>query len=113
MEDTPNLFESLLERVTDFGKTSYELARLKTIEKTADIVSSFIPHSISFVLFASFMLFFNLGLAFWLGEILDRLFYGFLLVASFYGFIGFVLHFFLHNWLKKVINNNFIKLLLK
>jgi hypothetical protein len=59
------------------------------------------------------MLFLNLGLAFWLGEILGRTFYGFFVVAAFYGIAGIVLHFFMHDWLKKIIGNYFIKNVLK
>ena len=72
MEDNAKLIESLLERAAEYGKTSFELVKLKALDKTSDVVSSFIPHSVVFVLIASFMLFLNLGLAFWLGEILGK-----------------------------------------
>jgi len=34
-------------------------------------------------------------------------------VAGFYGFIGIVLHFFMHKWLKKIVCNSIIKQVLK
>jgi hypothetical protein len=52
-------------------------------------------------------------LAFWLGEILGRIFYGFFVVAAFYGITGIILHFFMHNWLKKTISDYIIKNVLK
>ncbi|MFA6924799.1 MAG: phage holin family protein [Bacteroidales bacterium] len=113
MEDNAKSIESLLERTTEYVKTSYELVKLKAADKTSDVVSSFIPHSVVFVLIASFMVFFNLGLAFWLGEILDKTYYGFFVIAVFYGIIGIVLHFFMHKRLKKLICNYIIKQLLK
>jgi fatty acid desaturase len=113
MEDNAKLVESLIEKATEYGKTSFELVKLKALDKTSDVVSSFIPHSVVFVFIASFMLFFNLGLAFWLGEILGQIFYGFFVVAAFYIFIGMVIHFFMHKWLKKMINNYIIKQVLK
>jgi hypothetical protein len=112
-EDHTKLIESLFERVTDYGKTSYELVKLKAIDKTSDVVSSFVPHSVVFVLIASFLLFLNLGIAFWLGEILSRTFYGFFVVAGFYLLAGLFLHFFLHQRIKKLICNYIVKLLLK
>ncbi len=112
MEDN-NLFESLLERTADYGKASFELVKLKALDKTSDAVSSLIPNTIVLVLVAVFIIFLNLGLAFWLGEILGRIFYGFLAVAAFYGLAGLVLHFFMHDWLKKIIGNYFIKNVLK
>ena len=69
MEDKTNIFESLLEKASDYGKTSYELVKLKAVDKTSDVVSSFIPHSVVFIMIASFILFLNLGIAFWLGDL--------------------------------------------
>ena len=112
MEDNAKLIESLLERVAEYGKTSYELIKLKAVDKTTDVVSSFIPNVVAFVLIVSFMIFFNLGLAFWLGEIFGRIYFGFFVVAAFYGIIAIVLHFFMHNRLKRIISNYIIKKLL-
>jgi hypothetical protein len=109
MEDNEKLIESLLERAADYGKTTFELVKLKALDKTSEVVSSLVPHSFVFVLIALFMLFLNLGLAFWLGEILGKTFYGFLVVAAFYGFIGIVIHFFMNKWLKKLVFNYIIK----
>ena len=113
MEDHSKSIESLIERVTDFSKTSYELARLKTLDKSSDVASSLIPHSIVFVLFASFMLFANFGLAYWLGEILGNTYYGFFVIAGFYVITGLVLHFFFHKRIKNLIWNSIIKQVLK
>jgi len=113
MEDNEKLIESLLERAAEYGKTSYELVKLKALDKTSDVVSSFIPHYVVIVLIASFMLFFSLGLAFWLGEILGKTYYGFFVVAAFYGIIGIIIHFFMHKWIKKLVCNYFIKQVLK
>jgi len=48
MEDSANLLETLLERVTEYGKTSIELVKLKTLDKTTDIVSSSFLYLLSF-----------------------------------------------------------------
>jgi hypothetical protein len=109
MEDQLKLIESLVDKVADYGKKSYELAMLKTLDKTSDIVSSMIPHSFVLILLASFMLFANFGLAFWLGEILSSNYYGFFLVAGFYVITGLVLHFFFHKRIKNLIWNYIIK----
>jgi len=113
MEDTTKSVETLIEKVTDYGKTSYELAKLKTLDKSSDVASSLIPHSIVFVFFASFMLFANFGLAFWLGEILGNTYYGFFVIAAFYVITGLVLHVFFHKRIKNLIWNSIIKQVLK
>ena len=113
MEDNAKLIESLLEKAADYGKTSFDLIKLKALDKTTDAVSSFIPHSFVFVILAIFLIFLNLGLAFWLGEILGNIYFGFFVVAGFYGIVGIVLHLFLHKWIKRVICNYLIKNVLK
>jgi len=112
MQDNAKLIETLFERTVEYGKTSFELVKLQALDKTTDVVSSFVPHSVVFVLVASFVLFFNVGLAFWLGEILGKVYYGFFVVAAFYGIIAIVIHFFMHKRLKKMVGNTMIKQML-
>jgi fatty acid desaturase len=109
MEDNTDLLETLLERASEYGKTSFELVRLKTLEKATDIVSSLVPQSIAIMLIVSFILFLNLGIALWLGDILGKLFWGFFVIAAFYILAGIVIHFFMHNWIKKLVSDYFIK----
>jgi fatty acid desaturase len=113
MEDNSKLLETLLESATDYGKTSFELLKLKVLDKTTDVISSVIPYSVVLVLIASFMLFLNLGLALWIGEILGKMFYGFFVVAGFYAFTGIIIHFFMHKWFKKRVSDYFIRRVLK
>jgi ABC-type multidrug transport system permease subunit len=113
MEENAKLLESLLERATEYGKTSFELVKLKALDKTSCVISSFASSSVIFILIASFLLFFSLGLSFWLGEILGEVCFGFFVVAVFYIIIGIVLNFFMHKWLKRIFTNYIIKQLLK
>lgn len=112
MEDSQNHLEALLQTATEYGKTNYQLAKLKLIDKTSNVVSSIVPLIIVFAILSSCMLFCSLGVAFWLGDMLEKVYYGFFVVAGFYCFIGFVIHFILHKKLKKVICNYIIKLAL-
>ena len=113
MEDHEKLIESLLERATEYGKTSYELVKLKALDKTSDVVSSFIPRSIVIFLVSSFMLFVNIGLGFWIGEILGKIYFGFFVLAAFYGFLGIIIYFFMRKLIKKNVSNYIIKQMLK
>ena len=113
MEDKTNILDSLLERAYEYGDTSIELIKLKTLDKTTDVVSYLIPRSIVFGLIVSFMIFLNLGLAFWLGEILGKIFYGFFAVAGFYFIAGMVVYFLLHKWIRRLAGDYFVKQMLK
>lgn len=112
MEDNAKQIESLAESTAEYAKTSYKLVKLKVIDKISDTISSLIPHSVVFVIIAIFLLFCNLGVVFWLGDILGEIYLGFFVVAAFYGFLGIVM-LIMHNWLKKNIYNKIIKQLLK
>jgi len=113
MESNKELFESLLGKVAEYGKTNYELLKLKVLDKASDVISSLIPHSVVFVLIAFCLFFFNLGLAFWIGEILDNTFFGFIAVAAFYGIIGLIVRLFMFKGLKRIVGNYIIKQVLK
>ncbi|PKP41430.1 MAG: hypothetical protein CVT93_08400 [Bacteroidetes bacterium HGW-Bacteroidetes-10] len=113
MEDNVKLIEKLLERVVEYSKTSFELLKLKALEKTSDVASTLALHSVAFVLIASFMLFLNLGLAYWLGELTGKLYYGFFLIGGFYLLTVIVMFLFMRRWIKEVVTNYIIKHLLK
>jgi hypothetical protein len=113
MDENVNVVEELIEKSTEYIKWGVELVKLKTIDKTSDVVSTLVPLSIVFLLLTSFLIFLNLGIAFWLGHILNNTFYGFFVVAGFYAVAALIIHFFLHKWLKKKIGNYMVKQLLK
>jgi hypothetical protein len=113
MEDNAKLLESLLDKAKEYGITTYELARLKTIDKISDVVSSIVPFLIVIILLTSCLLFLNLGIALWLGEMLGNSFYGFFVVAGFYLVLALILRFFMHDWVKKKMGDIIVKHILK
>jgi hypothetical protein len=113
MEEQENSIEKLFNKAEEYGKSGLELIKLKALDKSSDVVSSVIPHSVVLIIISSFLLFFNLGLALWLGEIFGKPFYGFFTVAAFYVVFGIVLHFFMHKWIKKIVSNYIINQMLK
>lgn len=104
--------EPLFERVEDYAKTSYELYKLKTIDKSASIISSIVYGGIIITLFSIFFVIINIGIAIWLGDIFGKMYYGFLCVGGFYGIIGGIVYLFMHKSIKKHISNLIISKLL-
>jgi len=113
MKEKENILEPLWEKAEDYGKTSLELLRLKSIDKSSDVVSTILPYMLVIVLTIIFLMFINFGIAFWLGAIWNSIYLGFFAVAAFYGLCGVIIHFFLHDKFKESIRNTIIKLLLK
>lgn len=100
MENKVNLIDSLIERAEEYTKTSIALFKLKALDKTSDVASSFVSRLAVIFSFLIFLLMLNIGIALWLGEILGRSWYGFFTVAAFYGIAGIILYFFMHKPLK-------------
>ena len=109
METPANLIESLIERAEVYGKTTYELSKLKLLETTINVVTSLVPRLSVIIMISLFALVLNIGIALFLGELIGKSYYGFFIVAGFYLLAAIVLHFFLHKWTKKPISEFIIK----
>ncbi len=112
MEDNTYLFKSIVESTTDFSITSFKLAKLKTIDKASDVISTIVPNFIVITIIAFVLIFINIGLALWVGEIVGKIYFGFLIVSAFYCIIGIIIHFIMRKWLKKTIYNYIINKML-
>ena len=108
MESQAHLLEPLLEKVEAYGKTSFELLKLKALAKTADVSSTLISRLllISFILFFVFTI--NIAVALWIGDLLGKNYYGFLIVAGFYALASIIL-LIVHAAVKTRVNNTIIK----
>jgi hypothetical protein len=104
METRADLFESLVDKAEAYGRTTYELSKLKTLETITVVVTSLVTRLIVFCTISLFMLVLSLGVALLLGDWLGKLYYGFFVVAAFYLLAGIIMKFFLHNWIKKPIS---------
>jgi hypothetical protein len=113
MEDIKNSLDSLLDSAEEYGKTSIELLKLKTLDKTSDVASTIISRAIAIFILFMFFLIITIGIAIWLGEIIGKYSYGFFIVAAFYGLTGIILYFFMHKRIKTLINNSIIKQIFK
>jgi Zn-dependent protease with chaperone function len=111
--DNTGIIDELLDKATEYGKAELELAKLKALDKVSDIVSGSVPSLIVILSVSVFMLFLNLGVAVWVGGLLENLFLGFFVVAAFYGIIALIMHLFMRKWLKTKVGDSIIKRVLK
>lgn len=112
MEDKINFIEPIFERAEEYGRTSYELFKLKALDKTAGIVSTTVSRGSVVLILSMFIILVTIGVALYLGDLLGKSYYGFFCVAGFYAIIGGVLYFFMHNWVKKRVSNLIISTVL-
>lgn len=110
---TTSTIEILFEKAESYTKTTIELAKLNVIDKTSDVLSSLISRLAIAIVFVMFIFLFNLGLSFWIGEILGNFYYGFFIVAAFYLLISVVLYSYKDQWIKIPVSNFIIRKMIK
>jgi len=108
MEEQENFINPLLERVKEYGTTSYELFRLKTIDKVAEVSSSIMSRLLFGFVFVVFFLFGNIALSLWLGTVIGEMYLGFLLVAGIHFFAWLILIIFFRKAIRMGINNSIV-----
>ena len=112
METTPSLLESLFESVEAYGKTTYELSKLKALDATTTIATSLVSRLIIILMVALCVFVLSIGVALMVGDVMGKPYYGFFIVAAFYLVAVLIAHYSLDNWVKKSITNLIIAKLL-
>jgi len=113
MDDNLKLLSALFDKAVEYCKTSYELVKLKALEAVTDVIASILTDILFYIIVAVFMIFVSMGVAFWLGEIMGKIFYGFFIVAAFYGVVVIVLHFLMRKTVNKGMGDYVVKKILK
>ena len=105
MEDQAHSFESLFGRAGDYFETRLKLLKLKSVEKSSDIVSSIVSVvALILIIFLSIIIV-SIGLALWIGEFLGKSYYGFFVVGGIYIIIALIVYLFRKYLLKIPVGN--------
>ena len=113
MDEQTGLIESLIEKGEQYGKTTLELLKLKTLDKSADVASYLVSWLIVLIFAVLFFLILNIGVALWLGELLGKSYYGFFIVAGFYALLALIFGVFRKQLIKNPVNNSIIEQVLE
>lgn len=103
--------EPLLESAEAYSNTSMEIIKLKTLDKTAAVTTSLITGSLLTVIVSFIVFTINIAIALWLGELLGKTYYGFLVIAACYALAGVIL-LLIHPFVKSRVSNAVIRQLL-
>ncbi|MEO6453677.1 MAG: phage holin family protein [Ginsengibacter sp.] len=109
MENSTTSIESIFERIKSYIETRIELLKLKAIDKSSSIVSNIITYIVVFLIFWCFFLLLNIGLALLIGELIGKIYIGFLILAAFYAVVGIVLLKNKNKWVKTPVVNMMVK----
>lgn len=107
--DSQGPIASLVDKAEAFGKTSYELYKLKAVGKSAELVSSVVASLPAIIAGVFFIFLLNTGISLWVGELLNNVYYGFFAVAAFYLIVALILFVFRKNLIKKPVSNSIIR----
>jgi hypothetical protein len=113
MENTKNDLELLFEKAADYIETKFNLLKLQTVDKAADVISSLICILVIVLIFSVFFFTINIGLALWIGTLLGKAYYGFFIISAFYVVLGSIIYLLKNKLIKTGISNLIIKKLLK
>jgi hypothetical protein len=111
--ENPSKIETLFSKAGDYLETRVELFSLKTIDKTAEVVSSVVMQAVLLMIMTFFLLLLSVGAAFWAGDLLGKTYYGFFAVAGFYLITGLIIYAGRKKWVKTPVSNLIIKKTLK
>ena len=113
MDEQSGLIESLIAKGEQYGKTTLELLKLKTLDKSADVVSNLVSWLIVVIFAVLFFMILNIGIALWIGELLGTSFYGFFVVSGFYALLAIVFAVFRKQLIKNPVNESIINQVLE
>jgi hypothetical protein len=112
MEATTHL-DTLLSKAGDFVETKTTLWKLKAVDKTSDTVSDVVSSLVVVLFIVFFMLLLSIGIALLVGGWLGKTYYGFFVVAGFYGIAGIIIYASRNHWIKMPVANFIIRKILK
>ncbi|MEX0635998.1 MAG: phage holin family protein [Ferruginibacter sp.] len=101
--------EGLFEKAKDYVETRLELFKLKTALTTSEVVAELVGRIVLILFITIVVVLLNIGMALWLGEVLGKNYYGFLILAGFYSLLSVILYIFRKKWIKSPVSNAIIK----
>jgi len=107
VEEKATIIESLFEKANAYATTNLDLFKLKSIDKTADVISTIVAKLAVIVVVLLTILLLSISLSLWLGELVGKSYYGFLIVAAFYVLVALILNYW-RGIIKSPVNDSII-----
>lgn len=111
--NTAESIRTLIDKSKDYLETKIELTKLKTIDKSADVLSTVIVMVSVIFIGSLFVIFVSIALALLLGRLLGAYYYGFFIMGGLYAILLLVIYVQKDKWIKTPIANGLINKMLK
>jgi hypothetical protein len=105
--------KTLIKMSGDYLDTKIELTKLKTIDKSSEILSNLVYLLVKVLIIVLLLGFISIGLAVLIGTTLGEYYYGFLIIGGIYAIIFLIIHIQRKKWIKEPVANGLINKMLK
>ena len=112
MEDQSKI-QQIIQHVEKYVSTTVELYKLKAYQKVAEIATTVITSVLMAFFGILFLIFVSIGLAVYLGEIMGRMHYGFMIVAGIYLLLAVIIYMLSKKVLKDKFNTMIVRKIFK
>lgn len=112
MEDQSKI-QQIFRHVENYISTSVELYKLKAYQKVAQITTTVLTSVLIGLFCMLFLIFVSIGLALYLGEVMGRMHYGFMIVAGIYLVLSIIVYALSKKVLKDKINTMIVRKIFK
>lgn len=109
MDNVTATIENLALKAENYTKTTLELLKCNAVNSSADIFSSIAVKMVISIVGGMFLLFVNIGLAFWIGKELGEVFYGFFVISVVYLLLTLILYVGRNSLISKPVINFIIR----
>lgn len=109
IEERKEILEDLFERVESYIKINVQIYKLRAVEVVAEAASSIMANILIAIIAILFFMLLNVGIAIWLGSLLNSPSHGYFILSGFYLVILILLWMFRKNMFKKSVTGGIIK----
>ncbi len=113
MEEKTTPLEVLLERAQAYTTTSIQLFKLQATDKISKIISGLASGLVIFIIVVLLFVNLNIVIALLIGDLMGKIWMGFLAVSAIYAALGLLVYVFRDKWIKKPVSDQVITQLLK
>jgi Putative Actinobacterial Holin-X, holin superfamily III len=113
MQSTIDHIENLISKAGDIAETKVEVWKLRAAGKVSETVSSLISLFAIVIFTVGAITIVSMGVAFWIGQQMGKISYGFFIVGGFYALVGLLLYRYRKSWIKKPLSDLIIDKIIK
>ena len=113
MENKEEPIGSLVEQIELYVKNNMELYKLQVTGKVAEIFSSLLSKLVVVFMVIIVLFILMMAVSYWVGDLLGKVYLGFLVVAGVTGLITLLLHLLQYPLIKKPVMNSIISKIYK